>query len=154
MHLRGPSATLYFIVLSIVLAGLLVGCSGGGNQSGNSGNGQSGNGGNGSGQKQQGGKTQANAPQPKIALGRIVAVKTDRRKIVLRPSTKQQGNRLVFKVPDNAQISLDNQKAEMADVKEGQQAKVQYVTVNDQKRARVVELISPGEKTSGGGTNG
>jgi hypothetical protein len=141
MHLRGSSAALYFIVLSIVIAGLLAGCAGGGDQGGK--------GGSGSSEKQQGETTQANAPQLKIALGRIVSVKSDRRKIVVRPSTEQQGDRLVFKVVDNAQISLDNQKAEMADVKEGQQAKVQYVTVNDQKRARVLELISPGEGTSG-----
>ena len=141
MHLRGPSAALYFIVLSIVLAGLLAGCAGGGDQAGN--------GGSGSGEKQQGETTQANAPQLKIALGRIVSVKPDRRKVIVRPSTEQQGDRLVFKVVDDAQISLDDQKAEMADVKEGQQAKVEYVTVNDKKRARVVELISSGEGTSG-----
>ena len=140
MHLRGPSAALFFIV-SIVLAGLLAGCAGGGDQGGN--------GGSGSSEKQQGETTQANAPQLKIALGRIVSVKSDRRKIVVRPSTEQQGDRLVFKVVDNAQISLDDQQAEMADVKEGQQAKVEYVSVNDQKRARVLELISPGEGTSG-----
>jgi hypothetical protein len=141
MHLRGPSAALFFIVLSIVLAGLLAACAGGG--------GQAGNGGSGSGEKQQGETTQANAPQLKIALGRIVSVKSDRRKIVVRPSTEQQGDRLVFKVVDNAKISLDDHQAEMADVKEGQQAKVEYVSVNDQKRARVLELISPGEGTSG-----
>jgi hypothetical protein len=141
MHLRGPSAALYFIVLSIVLAGLLAGCAGGGDQAGS--------GGSGSGEKQQGETTQANAPQLKIALGRIVSVKPDRRKVIVRPSTEQQGDRLVFKVADNAQISLDDQQAEMADVKEGQQAKVEYVTVNDQKRARVLELISSGEGTSG-----
>ena len=141
MHLRGSSAALYFIVLSIVIAGLLAGCAGGGDQGGK--------GGSGSSEKQQGETTQANAPQLKIALGRIVAVKPDRRKVIVRPSTEQQGDRLVFKVVDNAKISLDDQQAEMADVKEGQQAKVEYVTVNDQKRARVLELISSGEGTSG-----
>ena len=141
MHLRGRSAALYFIMLSIVLAGLLAGCAGGGDQGGS--------GGSGSGEKQQGETTQANAPQLKIALGRVVSVKPDRRKIVVRPSTEQQGDRLVFKVVDNAQISLDDHKVEMADVKEGQQAKVEYVSVNDQKRARVLELISSGEGTGG-----
>ena len=141
MHLRGPSAALYFIALSIVFVGLLAGCAGGGDQGGN--------GGSGSSEKQQGETTQANAPQLKIALGRVVSVKPDRRKVIVRPSTEQQGDRLVFKIVDNAKISLDDQQAEMADVKEGQQAKVEYVTVNDQKRARVLELISPGEGTSG-----
>jgi ABC-type Fe3+-hydroxamate transport system substrate-binding protein len=140
MHLRGPSVAL-FILLFISLAGLLAGCAGGGDQAGN--------GGDGSSKKQQGGTTQAKAPQTKIALGKVVSVKPDRRKIILRPSAEQQGSRLVFKIVDNAQISLDDQKAEMADAKEGQQAKVEYVTANDQNRARVVELISPGEGTGG-----
>jgi ABC-type Fe3+-hydroxamate transport system substrate-binding protein len=146
MHLRGPSAALFFILLSISLAGLLAGCAGGGDQAGNGGDGS---GEKQQGEKQQGGTTQAKAPQVKIALGRVVSVKPDRRKIILRPSSQQQGNRLVFKVVDNAQISLDDQKAEMADVKEDQQAKVEYVTTNDQNRARVLELISPGEGTGG-----
>ena len=144
MHLRGQSAALLFIV-SILLAALLAGCAGGGGQAGNGGA----QGGGEQGQAAQGEGTQANVPQPKIALGRVISVKPDRRKIVLRPSTEQQGNRLVFKVIDDAQISLDDQPAEMADVQEGQQAQIQYVTVNEQNRARVVALISSGEGTGG-----
>jgi hypothetical protein len=141
MHLRRQSAALLFILF----AALLAGCAGGGDQAGNGGA----QGGGEQGQAAQGEGPQANAPQPKIALGRVIAVKPDRRKIVLRPSTEQQGNRLVFKVIDDAQISLDDQQAEMADVQEGQQAQIQYVTVNEQNRARVVQLISSGEGTGG-----
>jgi ABC-type Fe3+-hydroxamate transport system substrate-binding protein len=145
MHLRGPSAALLFIA-SILLAGLLAGCAGGGDQAGNGGS----QGGEGEqGQAAQGEGTQANALQFKIALGTIVSVKPDRRKIVLRPSTEQQGDRLIFKVVDDAQITLNDQQAEMADVQEGQQAQIEYVTVNEQNRARTVELINSGEETGG-----
>ena len=143
MHLRGPSAAL-FVIVSILLAGLLAGCSGGGDQSGN--------GGSQGGEEQQGEAAQGNqadAPETKVALGRVIAVKTDRRKIILRPSAEQQGDRLVFKVVDDAQITLDDQQAEMVDVQEGQQAQITYVVVNEQNRARVVGLISGDEGTGG-----
>ena len=143
MHLRGPSAAL-FVVASILLAGLLAGCAGGGDQSGN--------GGSQGGEEQQGEAAQGNqadAPETKVALGRVIAVKTDRRKIILRPSAEQQGDRLVFKVVDDAQITLDDQQAEMADAQEGQQAQITYVVANEQNRARVVALISGDEGTGG-----
>lgn len=145
MHLRGLSAAL-FIIASILLAGLLTGCAGGGDQA-NNGGAQGGEGEQ--GQAAQGEGTQANALQFKIALGTIVAVKPDRRKIVLRPSTEQQGDRLVFKVVDDAVITLDDKPVEMADVQEGQQAQIEYTTVNEQNKARVVELINSGEDTGG-----
>ena len=141
MHHRGPSAAL-FVIASILLAGLLAGCAGGGDQSGNGGN-------EGQGEAAQGEETQADAPVSKIALGRVIAVKPDRRKVILRPSTEQQGDRLVFKVVDDAQITLDDQQAEMADVQEGQQAQITYVVVNELNRARVVALISGDEGTGG-----
>jgi hypothetical protein len=145
MHLRGLSAVLFFIA-SILLAGLLTGCAGGGDQAGNGGS----QGGEGEqGQAAQGEGTQANALQFKIALGTIVSVKPDRRKIVLRPSTEQQGDRLIFKVVDDAQITLNDQPAEMVDVQEGLQAQIEYITVNEQNRARTVELINSGEETGG-----
>ena len=141
MHLRGPSAALFFIA-SILLAALLAGCAGGGDQSGNGGS-------EGQGEAAQEEGTQANAPVSKIALGRVISVKPDRRKIILRPSTEQQGDRLVFKVVDDAQITLDDQQAEMADVQEGQQAQITYVVFNEQNRARAVALISADEGTGG-----
>ena len=135
MHPRGPSAALLFIVFTL-LVGLLAGCGGGGDQAGNGG-------------AQGEGQPQTSVPQPKIALGRVISVKPDRRKIVVRPSTEQQGNRLVFKVVDNTRITLNDQQAEMADVQEGQQAQIEYITVNEQNKARAVELISSGEGTGG-----
>jgi hypothetical protein len=145
MHLRRPSAALFFIAF-ILLAGLLAGCAGGGEQSGNGGS-QGGE--DQQGEAAQGEGNQADAPESKIALGRVISVKLDRRKIILRPSTEQQGDRLVFKVVDDAQITLDDQQAEMADVQEGQQAQITYVVVNEQNRARVVGLISGDEGTGG-----
>ena len=76
-------------------------------------------------------------------------MKLDRRKVILRPSTEQQGDRLVFKVVDDAQITLNDQQAEMADVQEGQQAQIEYIAINEQNKARVVELINSGEETGG-----
>jgi hypothetical protein len=142
MHLRGPSAALSFIAF-ILLAGLLAGCAGGGDQAGNGGA-QGGD-----GEQAQGEGTQADAPEFKIALGEVISVKPDRRKIILRPSAEAQGDRLVFKVIDDAQITLDDQPAEMADVQEGQQAQIEYIAFNEQNRARLVELISSGEGTGG-----
>jgi hypothetical protein len=142
MHLRGPSAALPFIAF-ILLAGLLAGCAGGGDQAGNGGA-QGGD-----GEQAQGEGTQADAPEFKIALGEVISVKPDRRKIILRPSTEQQGDRLIFKVMDDARISLNDKQAEMADVQEGQQAQIEYVTVNEQNKAHAVELISDGEGNGG-----
>ena len=142
MHLREPSAAL-FIVVSILLAGFIAGCAGD-----QSGDGRTQGGGE-QGQAAQGEATQANAPQLKVALGKVKAVKLDRRKIVLKPSTEQQGDRLVFKVVDNAQITLNDQPAKLADVQEGQQAQIEYVVVNGVNRARTVGLIGEGEKTGG-----
>ena len=154
MHLKKLSATL-FLVASILLAGLLTGCGGGGDQAGDSGsqkdNGQQGEQGEAAqGNAAQGNAAQGEAPQAKkIAVGTVIAVGPDRRKIILRPSTESQGSkRMIFKVNDGAEISLDDQSAEMADAAEGQDAKIEYVVVKDQNRARVVELISSGEGSS------
>ena len=72
----------------------------------------------------------------------------DRRKIILRPSTEVQGGeRMIFKVRDDAEISLNDQPAEMDGAQEGQQAQIEYIVVNEQNRARRVELIAEDEET-------
>ena len=155
MHLRRPPAAFFFVV-SVLLAGLLVGC-GGGDQSGSGGS----QGGDGQqqgeaqqGEAQQGGAgeqgqaAQGDPPEVKIALGRVIAVVPDRRKIILRPSAEVQGGeRMSFKVRDDAEISLNDQPAEMDGVQEGQQAQIEYIVVNEQNRARRVELIAEDEGT-------
>ncbi len=144
MHLRRPPAAVFFVV-SVLLAGLLVGC-GGGDQSGSGGS--QGGDGQQQGQAQQGEAQQGDPPEVKIALGRVISVVPDRRKIILRPSTEVQGGeRMIFKVRDDAEISLNDQPAEMDGVQEGQQAQIEYIVVNELNRARRVELISEGEGT-------
>ena len=144
MHLRRPPAAFFFVV-SVLLAGLLVGC-GGGDQSG--GGGSQGGDGQQQGQAQQGEARQGEAPEVKIALGRVIAVVPDRRKIILRPSAEiQGGERMIFKVRDDAEIALNDQSAEMDAAQEGQQAQIEYIVVNEQNRARRVELIAEDEET-------
>ena len=148
MRTRIPSTALFLLVF-ILLSGFLTGC-GGGDQSGNGGSQGDGSGGEKQGETPQGEAPQGNAPQAKIALGTIRSVKPDRRKIVLRPSVEiQGGERMIFKVKKNAEISLNDQPAEMSDVKEGQQAQIQYVIKNERNRARAVALISNGEGNGG-----
>jgi hypothetical protein len=152
MQLRRPSAAL-LLVASVLLAGLLWGCGGGGDQSG-SGGAQGGDEEQQSEAQQGGGEqgqaAQGDPPEAKIALGRVIAVVPDRRKIILRPSAEVQGGeRMIFKVRDDAEISLNDQPAEMDGVQEGQQAQIEYIVVNEQNRARRVELITEGEGTGG-----
>ncbi len=160
MRLRGQPTVLFFIVPVLVGVLVLAGCGGGGDQSQNGGS-QDG----GSGEERQGGAPQGeapqggapqggapqgNAPQAKIALGTVRSVKPDRRKIILRPSAELQGGkRMVFKVRDDAEISLNDRPAEMANVKEGQRVQIEYVVKNEMNRARVVALISDGEGAGG-----
>ena len=147
MRSRGSLASLFIIVL-ILLAGLLAGC-GGGDQSGNGGqgNGESG------GTKKLGGEAaKKGASLPKIALGTVKSVKPEKRRVVLKPSTKQQGEKPIrFKISKNTRVTLDNKQAELADIKEGQQAQITYVVRNERNRAREVTLISAGGATPEGG---
>lgn len=156
MRLRSPSAAFFFVVL-VLLAGLLVGCGGGEDQSGSGGS-QDGDGeqqgeaaqgeGEQAGTGEQGEAAQGDPPEVKIALGRVIAAVPDRRKIILRPSAEVQGGeRMVFKVRDEAEITLNDQPAQMDGVQEGQQAQIEYIVVNEQNRARRVELIAEGEGT-------
>jgi hypothetical protein len=138
---RIPSAALLLLVFMLFLAG----CGGGGDQSGNGGS-QDGGAPGGEEQQQGGAPQQGAAPAPKIALGTVVSVKPDKRKIFLRPTAEVQGGeRMTFKVRKNAEITLDDKAAEMADVKEGQEAQIQYVVKNEVNRARSVALISGGQ---------
>jgi hypothetical protein len=145
VRLRGLSAARFFIVPVLLAVLVLVSCGGGGDQSENGG---SRGGGNGSGGEKQGKAPQGNAPQAKVALGTIISANPHRRKIVLRPSVEVQGGkRMVFKVRKDAEISLNDQPAEIADVKQGQAAQIEYIVKNEKNRARAVALISSGEGT-------
>jgi hypothetical protein len=141
MLARIPSLVLLLIVLAVLLAGC-----GGGEQSGDGA--QDGGGGQqqaGEAANQDGEAANQPAPQKKIALGTIRSVNVEARRVVLEPSTEQQGDGpLTFNVRKNAEISLDDQPAEMADIQSGQQAQIEYVTKNERNRAVAVRLISDG----------
>lgn len=119
--------------LSALLIGLAAGC-GGGDQP------QSG----GEEKQQDGGKAaKVEESETKIALGTIRAVKPDKGRISLKPTADVQGDGpLAFKGAENADITLDGGEAEVADIKGGQQAQIEYV--GDEKgvrRATSVQLF-------------
>ena len=89
------------------------------------------------------GATKKVALRPKMALGTVVRVKPEKRKMVIRPTTAEEDPKpIVFKVGRLATITLNNEEAEVADIKEGQQAQITYVVRNEINLARKVTLIS------------
>lgn len=143
MRTRVPSATLFLITLILLLAGC-----GGGDQSG-SGGGEAQQGGEEQAQQgggdQGGGAANQGPPQVKVALGTIESVQPDSRTVVLKPSTEiQGGEQMTFKVRKNAEISVNDQEAELADVEAGQQAQIQYVTRQEENRALAVQVVEGG----------
>ncbi len=124
----------FIVPLLALLAALLAGC-GGGEQSGGSQEG----GGQGQDQQQE---SQKEARETKIAVGNVVAVQPDRRRIVVQPSQQAEGTEKVpINVRKTAEITLGGEKAEMGDIAEGQQAQAQYVVKNDVNRAVSVQLF-------------
>jgi hypothetical protein len=137
---RIPAATLFSIVL-ILLLGFLAGC--GGDQSG-SGESQGGDqqGGGEQGNKQGGGAADEGPSQAKVSLGTIESVEPDERKLVLKPSFEAQGgDKITFNVRKNAEIQVKDQPAELSEIQSGQQAQVEYVTKNDVNRAVSVQVV-------------
>jgi hypothetical protein len=137
---RGQVVTLFSIVL-VLLLGFLAGC--GGDQSGS---GDSQGGGQQGGGEQAGGQGDEAADerpsQKKVALGSIESVQPDKRKVVLKPSFEAQGgDQITFNVRKNATIRVNDQEAELSDIKPGQQAQIEYVTKNDVNRAVSVEIV-------------
>jgi hypothetical protein len=137
---RIPAATLFSIVL-VLLLGFLAGC--GGDQSGSGesqGGGQQGGGEQGA---KQGGKAADEGPsQAKVSLGTIESVQPDERKLVLKPSFEAQGgDQITFNVRKNAEIQVKDQPAELSEIQSGQQAQVEYVTKNDVNRAVSVQVV-------------
>jgi hypothetical protein len=149
------SAAMPFLILLVLHLGFLAGC--GGNQSGSGGSqggeqgGQQQGGGEQQGGQQQGGQQQGGEAtdegpsQEKVALGSIESVKPDRRKIVLKPSFEAQGgDRITFKVRQDAQIQVNDQEADLSDIQQGQQAQIGYVINNEVNRARSVQIVGGG----------
>jgi Cu/Ag efflux protein CusF len=80
-------------------------------------------------------------PVVKTATGEIKKVKLDRKKIILKPSSQEQGEGvMVFKVTQNATVTQNGQDAEFADVKAGQQAEIQYFAQDGINRADSVKI--------------
>ncbi len=115
---------LALFMLSVLLTGLVAGC-GGGDQSGNGGE-----------EKQQAGKdaeqgggaSKVEESDKKIALGTIQTVEEDKRKISVKLAAEVRGKKqLAFKVNKRTDIAFGGEKAEIGDITEGQQAKIEYV---------------------------
>jgi hypothetical protein len=139
MHLRRSPGALFLVVLASLVV-LVAGC-GGQSEGGSQGGDQGGDSQGGKG----GGETAKQVPKRKVAVGTIVKVKSDKRRIVLHPSKEiQGGKRMAFKVRKNADIEFDDKKAELSQAKKGQQAQIQYITKNEVNRARSVDLFSGG----------
>ena len=156
MHPRRPSTTLLLVAV-ILLVGFLVGC-GGGDQSGDGS--QDGESGGGQGQvgeaaKKEGtGAAKKVALRPKIALGTVIRVRPENKKVVIRPTTVEGDPKpMSFKIGRLATITLDNEEVEVADIKEGQQAQITYIVRGGVNLAREVTLISGEGATPGAGEN-
>jgi hypothetical protein len=123
----------FIVSLLALLAALLAGC--GEEQSAGSEDG-------GQGQDQQQQESEKEAQETKIAVGNVVAVQPDRRRMVVQPSQQAEGTEKVpINVRKTAEITLGGEKAEMGDIAEGQQAQARYVVKNDVNRAVSVQLF-------------
>jgi hypothetical protein len=127
------------VPLLALLAALSAGC-GGGEQPGGSQEG--------GGQQDQQGQQQEpkeEAQETKIAIGNVVSVQPDRRRMVVQPSQEAEGaEKVPLNVRKTAEITLGDEKAEMGDIAEGQQARAEYVVKNDVNRAVSVQLFEAG----------
>ncbi len=136
------------LVFVLFLVGVTAGCGGvdqqntGGNTSGGQ-NQQSASGGSNS----ESGESK-DASETKIAVGKIINADSDKRRFVLKPA---KGEDIVFKAVPKARIKLDGKEVQLVDMKEGQQAQVEYIVREEMgvpNRARSITLFSNG---AGGG---
>ena len=119
--------------LALLAAALLAGCGGGEQPEG------SGDGGGGQDQQQE---SKKEAQETKIAIGNVIAVQPDRRRMVVQPSQQAEGpDKVPLNVRKTAEIMLGGEKAEMGDIAEGQQAQAEYVVKNEVNRAVSVQLF-------------
>ncbi len=136
-------------LLALLSAALLSACGGGGQTEGS---------GDGDGGQDQQQESKKEAQETKIAVGNVVAVQPDRRRMVVQPSQQAEGTEKVpLNVRKTAEITLGGEKAEMGDIAEGQQAQARYVVKNDVNRAVSVQLFkaesSPEEQPQGEDTS-
>jgi hypothetical protein len=134
------------VPLLALLAALLAGCGG---DDGPSGGSQEGG-----GQQDQQQESKKQAQESKIAIGSVVAVQPDRRRMVLEPRQEAEGTeKIAINVRKTAEITLGGEKAEMGDVAEGQQAQAEYIVKNDVNRAVSVQLFEAEGQPQGGDTS-
>lgn len=152
MHLRKLRTVMPVFAVIFLLVGFVAGCGGGGNQSKPQGDAPSKE--QKASKKEETGKKGAGM-EAKIALGKVRIVKAENKRFTLAPSTDKQGKKpIAFKVIPDAKITLDGKELKLADVKKGQQAKVEYVVrekLGVPNRARAVTLFS---KDKGGAKGG
>jgi len=132
---RRLSATLFFVSLV-----LLAGCGGGGGDQ------SAGQQGGGNDQGQQGGDTQPGRcpPRDQDSAWPIESVNPETRTLVVQQT---RGEPMDFTLGARARIELDEQGAELTDLREGQSAQVSYVEREGGNRARLVVAISTAETT-------
>ncbi len=134
------------VPLFTLLTALLAGC-GGGEQSGGSQDGGQ--------QQDQQQESKKEAQETKIAIGDVVAVQPDRRRMVVQPSQEAEGTeRLAINVRKTAEITLGGEEAEMGDVAEGQQAQAEYLVKNEVNRAISVQLFEAEDSPEGQPSDG
>jgi hypothetical protein len=149
----GKSSVALLLACLFLTLGLTAGC-GGADQSSENQNGND-NSGASQGQtdtpQQQAGETAqgaaggatdqaaGSAPEIKIALGDILSVDAERRRLVLKPV---EGERQVFRVAPNADVTLDDSPTDLSSLEQGQQAQLRYIAKNDRFRARSVNAFS------------
>lgn len=140
MPRRGSLVAPYLVVL-FLLSTLLAGCGGDQPESGS-----------------QGGKSaqkEGSPPETKMALGMVRVMKPETRKLVLKPSTDEQGEKVIpFKIKQNARITLDGNKADMSSIERGQQAQIEYVAGDKVNQAVAVTLFETGGQPSSGQPSG
>ncbi len=137
--LSRPRLVVPLIVLLAALAGLVAGCGGGEQPQSSQDGGQ---------QQDQQQESKKEAQETKIAIGDVVAVQPDRRRMVVQPSQQAEGTeRIAINVRKTAEITLGGEEVEMGDVAEGQQAQAEYLVKNEVNRAVSVELFEAEESS-------
>jgi hypothetical protein len=77
----------------------------------------------------------------KKARGEINSVKSDARKLVLKPASSEQGEGVIhFKLAQDATVTVLGKEAQLADLKSGQQAEVRYFVQDKTNRAGSVKV--------------
>lgn len=149
MH-PGKRLKVFLLVLTVLLAGFVSGCGGGGQSEDRSQGG-------GDSAKQSGEKARKKkAPETKIALGTIVFINPEKDVFTLRKGSVKEGSKPVpYRLLPKAKINIDGEKASVEDMEQGQQAQVKYFTKKTKKGeevnlAREVEAF----KAGGGSTTG